>query len=195
MHSNYSIGPSHMLPQVVWAGYVWALDVFVARDPEIVLGASLHALYPAFGLPASSPPPPITTWPIPRTPPTPDHLRQGAEGAHKRGGVGALYGNSDDEQEESEDMLPLPALALPRRIRGRHTFTGEAGARRAVSDVSCCTSHGIAHHMFCAAHHMSRMTWVTVVPTTGTTRTKIHFGTPHSPTLLIARHLHGCHTS
>jgi hypothetical protein len=29
-------------------------DVFVARDPEFVLGVSVHALYPAFSLPLPS---------------------------------------------------------------------------------------------------------------------------------------------
>ena len=28
--------------------------MFVARDPEYVLGLSIHALYPAFGLPSTS---------------------------------------------------------------------------------------------------------------------------------------------
>lgn len=40
-------------PTCIWAGYVWALDVFIARDPSVVLGVSVHALYPALGLPAS----------------------------------------------------------------------------------------------------------------------------------------------
>ncbi|KAJ9530893.1 hypothetical protein QJQ45_028814 [Haematococcus lacustris] len=107
-------------PTVVWAGWVWALDIFVARDPdEPVLGVSVHVLYPALGLPATSPSSP---------PPLPDiHAMLGA--MMTQSSPGSDRASSPDSPQarvlQAELFTPRGSLntsaaGLPRVRTGRH---------------------------------------------------------------------------
>lgn len=89
---------------------------------DIVLGASVHALYPAFGLPAVQPPPRITTTNIPLTPTASPHSTAPGGGTTlNAAGAARTASDEDTDDSDSSPVLPLPPLT---RIRGRHTYTG-----------------------------------------------------------------------
>ncbi|KAL6755593.1 hypothetical protein V8C86DRAFT_3137521 [Haematococcus lacustris] len=107
-------------PTVVWAGWVWALDIFVARDPdEPVLGVSVHVLYPALGLPCTLPP---------AAPPLPDiHAMLGAM-MSQPSPDSTMTGSRDSPESRAvrtglfmpRSSLSNSSAGLPRVRTGRH---------------------------------------------------------------------------